>query len=281
MKPTVFVVLFGMAFGATVAEQAPARSAILAKSDDAKKKPKAGPGPTDIDKKVKLSPEGLKFGMTVEEISRLYETVFEKDFVTLYQSVEPGPRMAELDAELADKKKLVMRNKLDFAGLPSGLDDTAFGGEFTYNNSESMTHVTLRTGVERYFFFFGNHLWKVLDLHKLGKQDKLGASYEEVVKKLTKQFGKAPRARDADPSQKRLDQVDWEDKETIIRVIDHGNGKAVLGYIDRKVEENLDRYRSNKGGGQHGVSASVTDATKSDKPDEGPPGAGAKGGKKK
>jgi hypothetical protein len=143
-----------------------------------------------------------------------------------------------------------------------------------------MTHVTLRTGVERYFFFFGNHLWKVLDLHKLGKEDKLGTSYEEVVKKLTKQFGKAPRARDADPSQKRLDQVDWQDKETIIRVIDHGNNKAVLGYVDRKVEENLDRYRSNKGSVQQGVSASVSDATKSSAPDQGPPGADAKKKKK-
>lgn len=280
MKPTVFVVLFGIALGATVAEQAPARSAILAKSDDAKKKSKAGPGPTEIDKKIKLSPDGLKFGATIEEISKVYEAVFEKDFVPLYQSVEPGPRMNELDAELADKKKLILRNKLDFAGLPSGLDDTAWGGEFTYNNSESMTHVTLRTGVERYFFFFGNHLWKVLDLHKLGKEDKLGTSYEEVVKKLTKQFGKAPRARDADPSQKRLDQVDWQDKETIIRVIDHGGSKAVLGYVDRKVEENLDRYRSNKGSVQQGVSASVSDATKSNAPDQGPPGADSKKKKK-
>jgi len=278
MKPTVFVVLFGIAFSATVAEQAPAKSAVLAKSDDAKKKPKAGPGPTEIDKKIKLSPDGVKFGATVEEISKVYESVFEKDFVSLYQSVEPGPRMAELDAELADKKKLILRNKLDFGGLPSGLDDTAWGGEFTYNNSESMSHVTLRTGVERYFFFFGNHLWKVLDLHKLGKEDKLGTSYEEVVKKLTKQFGKAPRARDADPSQKRLDQVDWQDKETIIRVIDHGGSKAVLGYIDRKVEESLDRYRSNKGNVQHAVSASVSDATKG--PDQGPP-AGAADAKKK
>lgn len=279
MKPTVFVVLFGIAFGATVAAQAPAKSAVLAKSDDAKKKGKAGPGPTEIDKKVKLSPEGLKFGATIEEVSRVYDAVFEKDFVPLYQGVEPGPRMAELDAELADKKKLIMRNKLDFGALPSGLDDTAFGGEFTYNNSESMTHVKLRTGVERYFFFFGNHLWKVLDLHKLGKEDKLGGSYEDVVKKLTKQFGKAGRAREADPSQKRLDQVDWQDKEIVIRVIDHGGGKAVLGYIDRKVEENLDRYRSNKGSVQQGVSAAVTDATKSGKPDEGPP-AGDKKKKK-
>src|SRR5262245_55624529 len=119
MKPTVFVVLFGIAFGATVAEQAPAKSAVLAKSDDAKKKGKTGPGPTDIDKKVKLSPDGLKFGSTIEEVSKLYETVFEKDFVPLYQSVEPGPRMNELDAELTDKKKLILRNKLDFAGLPS------------------------------------------------------------------------------------------------------------------------------------------------------------------
>ena len=281
MKPTVFVVLFGMALGATVAQTAPARSPLLAKSDDAKKKQKVGPGPTEIDKKIKLSPDGLKFGATVEEISKLYETVFEKDFVPLYQSVEPGPRMAELDAELADKKKLIMRNKLDFGALPSGLDNTPFGGEYTYNNGESMTHVTLRTGVERYFFFFGNHAWKVLDVHKLGKEDKLGATYDDVVKKLTKQFGKPPRVRAADPSLKRLDQVDWQDKETIVRVIDFGGSKAAVGYIDRKVEEGIDRYRTKSSETHEGVSATVTDATRSGKPDEAPPGASAANAKSK
>lgn len=280
MKPAVFVVLFGMALGATVAQSVLARPALLAKSDDAKKKGKAGPPPTEIDKKIKLSPDGLKFGDTIEEISKLYETVFEKDFVPLYQNVEPGPRMAELDAELADKKKLVMRNKLEFGALPSGLDNTPFGGEYTYNNGESMTHVTLRTGVERYFFFFGNHLWKILDVHKLGKEDKLGATYDDVVKKLTKQFGKAPRVREADPSQKRLDQVDWQDKEVIVRVIDFGSGKAALGYIDRKVEESLGTRRTNTGDSHEGISASVSDATKSNKPDE-PPAAGASKTKKK
>ncbi|HEX7669754.1 MAG TPA: hypothetical protein VF395_09235, partial [Polyangiaceae bacterium] len=146
-----------MASGAFIAQAAPGRPEMaprLAKNDPKATKGKAVAPPTTVDKKVKLSPDGLKFGMTIEEISKLYEKVFDDEFVPLYQHVEPGPRMAELDSELADKKQRILRNKLEFGALPSGLDDTAIGGEYSYNNGESMTQLKLRSGTQRYFFFF-------------------------------------------------------------------------------------------------------------------------------
>jgi hypothetical protein len=154
---------------------------------------------------------------------------------------------------------------VEFGSLPSGLENTALVDEFTYNNSESMTQFPQRTGVHRYLFFFGNHLWKVYDVHKLGKKSKMGADYAAAVETLTKQLGKPPRVRKADPSAGRhLDQADWQDKETIIRLVDRGDGSAGLEYVDRKIEENIDKFRGNKGPGKEELDRDVSDVTKHD-----------------
>src|SRR5688572_15727245 len=133
---------------ATLLPTAEARPHILAakKAAAPPAKKKQGPGPTHIDKKLALSPKGVKWGVTLDELSRLYDTAFEAEFVELYKRVEPGPRMKELDHELADKKQLVKRNWIEFGSLPSGLDNGPLGGEFTYRNNESMTKLTLRNG---------------------------------------------------------------------------------------------------------------------------------------
>jgi hypothetical protein len=266
MRSTVVFLALGIAFGAVSPSPASAHPVVLAKPDAKKAKPagkSSEPGPTDVDKKIKLSPDGLRFGMTLEEIAKLYEKVFDDEFVPLYKTVEPGPRMSELDSELADKKQLLIRNKLEFGSLPSGLDNTPIGGEYTYNNGESMSQVKLRSGVQRYFFFFGNHLWKVYDVHKLGKKSKLGADFDGAVEGLGKQFGKPPRVRKADPSVRRfVDQVDWQDKETIVRVLDHANGSAAVAYVDRKIEEGIDKFRSNKGDRGEALDHDVSDVTR-------------------
>src|SRR5882757_38821 len=99
MRSKVVVLVMSLAAGAFVEGRADAHPVLLGKPEA--KKAKEAPPPT-VDKKVKLSPDGLKFGMTLEEISKLYETVLDKEFVPLYQNVEPGSRMSELDSELAD-----------------------------------------------------------------------------------------------------------------------------------------------------------------------------------
>lgn len=264
MKPTVLVLVAGTAFG-IVASSVPAAAhpPHVLGAPKAKAGARAEPPIVEITKKVKLSPAGLRFGMSVEEVSKLYEKVLEDEFVPLYQNVEPGPRMNELDAELADRKQLVMRNKLDFGSLPSGLDNTPLAREYTYNNGESMTQIKLRSGIQRYFFFMGGHLWKVYDIHKLGKKSKLGEDFDAVVAALQKQFGKGPRSRKADPSLGRnFDQVDWADKETIVRIIDHGGGNIGLVYVDRKIEQNIDKYRTNKGSKGEAVDRDVSDVTR-------------------
>lgn len=241
----------------------------------------AAPEPpmAEVAKKFKLSPDGLRFGMMIEEVAKLYEKVLDKEFAELYKNVEPGPRMAELDAELAERKQLILKNKLDLGGIPSGLDGTPLGPEYSYNNGESLTQMKLRSGIHRYFFFFGNHLWKVYDVHKLGKKSKLGEDYAAVVEKFTKQFGRPPRVRAADPAAGRpFDQVDWADKETIVRVIDHGNGGIGLAYIERKSERDLAKLRPNKPAREH-VDSDVSSVTRSAPSDA--PAASAPAPKKK
>ena len=172
MKLTVVVLVLGIA-PSLVSLSAAASPVVLGMQRKAGAQ-KAEPGPAEVDKKVKLSPDGIKFGMTIEELAKLYEKVLDDEYVPLYKETEPGPRMAELDAELADKKQLLLRNKLELGSTPSGLDSTPLGGKYTYNNGESLSQIKLKASVHRYFFFFGNHLWKILDVHKLGKKSKFG-----------------------------------------------------------------------------------------------------------
>lgn len=277
MNKSVFFFVAGLAAVSSVATMAsaePAPSARLAKGE--KPKPPV-PGPALVDKKIKLSPDGLRFGMSLDEISKLYEKVLDEEFVPLYKSVEPGPRMAELDAELAEKKTLILRNKLEFGSLPSGYDNTPLAGEFTYNNSESMTQIKLRSGITRHFFFFGDRMWKVYDVHKLGKKSKLGADYDSALEGLTKAFGKPPRVRKADPAEGRnFDEADWADKDTIVRVKNTGGNSLALSYIERKIEEGISKFRTNKGGGPESVSRDVSDVTRSSAPPPEPPASGAK-----
>src|SRR5436190_2966260 len=100
MRPNVVLLSAGLSVGAfSVAHLAEAKPPAAAKT---KAGAKAEAPPTTIDKKVKLSPDGLRWGMSIDEISKLYDKVFDDEFVPLYKAVEPGPRMAELDSELAD-----------------------------------------------------------------------------------------------------------------------------------------------------------------------------------
>lgn len=280
----------GLAAGSLVAETssaAPVSHAAFGKPAAAGKEAKGAKaakkvGPSEVTKKIAFRPKELRFGMSLEEISKVYDKVFEADFLPLYRRVEPGPRMNELDNELADKKQLVKRNHIEFSNLPSGLENTPLGGEFTYNNGESMTHVTLRNGTKRYFFFFKNRLWKIYDETALSKKSKLGTNYEGVLESLGKLFGKKAREQEADPAAKRMfDSGEWADKETILRVLNRGGKNVALVYIDRKVEENLDQMRPNKGEKPREIDATVSSVTKGG-PMDNKPGAPEEGkGKKK
>jgi hypothetical protein len=239
------------------------------KASDAKgkeKAPKAG-APGELAKKVALSPRGLKWGMSVNGVAKLYDKEFDDEFAPLYKKVEPGPRMQALDAELAEKKALIRRNKVDFGKLPTGVDQGPLKGEYSYNNGESMTRLTLRTGTLRHFFFFNDKLWKVYDDHKLRKGGTLGENYAEAIKILTKKFGAPPKVIEQDFEKGRnYEEAQWQDGATLIRAV---NREPVLGmvYVDRSVQDKLATLRKNKPEDPHAIDRDVASVTKKSEPE--------------
>jgi len=222
---------------------------------DGKDKDKGG-------KRIALSPEGLKFDMGIEAIAKLYDKVFDTEFLPLYKKASPGPETDALDAELKQKKAELRRSKVDFGQTPTGVDQTPLKGEYSYANGESMGRMTLKSGTERYFFFFGDKLWKVYDAHKLRKGSPLGETYDEAVKKLGPRFGgpgkKSPAKPDAGQS---FDEVQWQTSDMVIRAIDRGDVLAVV-YVDRDVQERLPSMRKNKMKDQHSMDPDVANALK-------------------
>lgn len=270
MRLRVYLTLaaLGLATGSLLAGPVAAHPFVFAapKKAAAKKAPTA---PTQLDSKIALTPKGLRFGMKLEEVAKLYDRVFEAEFVPLYKATQPGPRMNELDAELQDKKQFVRRNRLDFNNLPMGLDKTPLAGEYTYNNKESATKVTRRDGGERYMFFINDRLWKVYDEHAVGEKSKFGKDFADVVEKFTKKLGgKKPRMLQADPDAKRyFDQADWADKDTVVRLVDRGNVVVVV-YLDRNTDENIAKYRTNKGEAPEKLDRDVADVTSKGKAED-------------
>jgi hypothetical protein len=268
MKLKLFIITaaLGLSAGVVLPGTAGARPHVLGKKAAAAT-PARGAGPASIEKKLALSPKGVRFGISLDELSRIYAGVLDQEYNELYKRVEPGPRMQELDHELADKKQLIKRNWIEFGTLPSGLDKGPLGGEFTYRNNESMTRLTLRNGAERHFFFFNKRLWKIFDEHKLDKNSALGKSYDEVIENLTKKLGKKPRLRAPDAAHRRLfDSADWTDGATILRVYDLGGDRVAVMYIEENTENNLHKFRTHHNRGGDALDAEVRAVTREDAP---------------
>ena len=244
------------------------------KAKAAGKKP-TGPGPTQLSKKIKIKPKGLRWGLSLKEVSKLYEKVLEREFRPLYKRVQPGVKMEALDEELRIKKGLIRRSHVKFGATPTGVDYTALKGEYTYRNKESMSHLVLRSGVKRHFFFFDNKLWKVYDEFKLKKGSALGTSYESAVSKLTKKFKRKPRMRKGGGEDgPKFTENDWADGTTVVRVVDREYEKIVgIVYVDEGVLDRIDSYRTNKADDPHAIDKDVERATSPKSP--------AKGKKKK
>ncbi|HVJ18152.1 MAG TPA: hypothetical protein VM686_22185 [Polyangiaceae bacterium] len=225
--------------------------------------------PGVISKKVGIAPKGLRFGLGLEGLAGLYDRVFDDEFLPLYKKAQPGTEMDALDEELKQKKAFLRRSRVEFGQTPTGVDYSPLKGEYSYANGESMGHITLRSGTERYFFFFADKLWKVYDEHKLTKGGTLGENFDEALKILGTRFGAPPKriASNFEAGQ-NFDEGLWADPEKYIRAVDRGN---VLGmvYIDKNIQDNLAQHRKNKPANLHAMDSDVTSALK--KPDAPPP----------
>jgi len=253
MRPRLLVTLFalGMASSALVVEPRVA---------EGKDKPTAGTAGT-IEKATGLSPKGLHWGLTLEGVAKIYDKVFEDEYLPLLRKAQPGQEMQGLEDEQKTRQGILRRGRIDFGTIPTGVDQSPLKGEYSYNNAESMATLRLRSGTERHFFFFSDKLWKVYDEHKLAKGGTLGENFAEATKILSKRFGVTGKLVPADYDKGQpYDEMQWRDPEKTIRAIDRGN---VLGmvYADRSVAENLAQYRKNKAEDLHAMDKDVAAAT--------------------
>jgi hypothetical protein len=246
-------------------------AAPAAHAEKSEKAAKGATGPGAVAKKIALAPEGLKFGMSLEAIAKLYDKTFDDEYLPLYKKAAPGPETEALDAEIKQKKAEVRRSKVDFGNTPTGVDQTALKGEYSYANGESMARLTLRSGTERYFFFFNDRLWKVYDEHKLKKGTPLGDNYAGAVKVLQGKYAAAPKkvASNFDKGQ-NFDESVWTTPDMVIRALDRDSIMAVA-YADRSTQEDLPSRRKNKPKNVTAMDPDVASALKKSEPPPGPP----------
>ena len=255
MRLRLFVALFG--FG--IASSALVVEPRVAEGKD-KPAEKAG-APGVLDKVIGVSPKGLRWGLTLEGVAKLYDKVFEEEYLPLLRKAQPGQEMSALEDEQKNQQGILRRARIEFGTLPTGVDQSPLKGEYSYRNAESMANLRLRSGTERHFFFFSDKLWKVYDEHKLTKGGPLGENFEEATKVLAKRFGAPGKLVPADYDKGQpFDEVQWRDPENLIRAIDRGN---ILGmvYADKTVQDNLAQYRKNKPEDLHEMDKDVAAAT--------------------
>jgi hypothetical protein len=263
------------AFGAPKPAKKPAKKKGEAKEE------KSQPGV--LKTKIAIAPRGLKWGLANEAIAKIYDKVFDDEFVPLYKKAQPGAQMEALDTELEQKKQVLRRSRIEFGPLPTGFDNTELKGEYSYRNNESLSKLVLRSGTTRHFFFFADRLWKVYDEHKLRKGGTLGETYEEALQILTKRFGVAPIVLDADFAAGRpFQEALWHDGVTYVRAINREHVKLIaIAYVDKGVQDSLATYRKAKVEDPTAIDRDVERVTR--KPDAPPdaPAGGAPPKKKK
>ncbi len=197
-------------------------------------------------KAPKLRPKGLKFGMTTEQVAKIYEKVIDQDYLPKWEDVEPGVQMQRLEREIEEKKMELRRDQIDFDGTPTGLEGTALQNEYTHNNKEALMRIPRKKKV-RHFFFIQGGVWKVIDVYELGAKSRWGVDFNSAVEKLTKTL-KGPEGMrlPADPSIGRFEEVVWMDGKTLLRLINMGQSKFAIGYVNQKTAENISKLRKNK-----------------------------------
>jgi hypothetical protein len=236
-------------------------AALLGQPALAAKPPKPAAASAGVLKKtVPLAPRGLKWGMNLEQIAKLYDKILEDEFKPRFLKAN-GPQVLQIEDELREKQAVLRRSRIEFKDVPTGIDQGPLKGEYTYGNGESLARFTPASGTPRNFFFFKDKLWKVYDEHKLGPDSPLGATYDAALKALAARFEAEPKRVPADYQKgQNFDEAVWQDGEKIIRAVDRGDVIGMV-YVDRAVQEKLAEYRPNKAVDHHELDRDVAAAT--------------------
>ena len=198
------------------------------------------------------------WGQSPKMVAESVDKLLDEDYRPRYKEVQPGVKMKELDAQLAQEKNQFRRSRIDFGKIPTGIDATPLRGEYTYNNKEAVLILT-RKGMRTYFFFIQDRLWKIIDEPKLGDGSPLGRTYPEAVVKLSTNYGVPGRVLPPEGSRSAV-EVDWKTATTHVRAIQRGAAAIALGYEDNATLANLAALRVNKAADNDGIDPDVAAA---------------------
>jgi len=222
---------------------------VLAPSLDVHAKPgsrkPAASAPAELQSKLSLRPKTLRWGMSHKDVAAVYAKVIEKDYLPQYQKAQPGVQLRQVESEVADKQEAFANSVVEFADLPTRLDGTPFVGEFTYKNRESLMEIQ-RKKRHRHLFFIRNELWKIIDVHKLGSKSRYGKSFKAAVAKVEKKLGVKGRATKANPDQGKMQEVDWTDGNTHLRLVNFGPSYLAIVYEDARTAGKIASLRTYK-----------------------------------
>lgn len=217
-----------------------------AKKAPAKKETKPAEA-TQLQEPLGIGPKALAWGMTQKEVAKVYDDVIDKDYLPRWEEVQPGVGMKQLENEIEAKKNEFRQSKVEFGELPTNLDGTAFTGEFTYRNGESMMSID-RKGFKRHLFFIKGKLWKTIDVYPYGEKGRYGKDLKAAIEKLEKALGAPGRQLDAKPEEGRTrTELDWQDAKTHLRAAAWTEKSFALIYEDRDTAGRIASLRTNKG----------------------------------
>jgi hypothetical protein len=209
---------------------------------------------------------GLKFGMSLEQIAKLNDKELDIEYKKKFLAASPSQSL-QVEDELRDKKAVFRRSRIEFLDTPTGIDQSALKGEYSYGNKESLARMSARTrddGKElpgRNFFFFNDKLWKIYEEYKLGPKSNLGTDFDSAVKKLAKMFGGEPQKVAADYQKgQSFDEAVWRDADKIIRAVDRGDTLGMV-FVEKATQENLSKLRTHQMVDQHELDKDVKAAT--------------------
>ena len=243
---------------------------VLAQGKKAKKEEGPAPEPPTVKKAINFNLAGITWGQSPKQVADAIDKILDDDYRPLYQGVQPGIRMRELDAQLAEDKAAFRRSRIDFGKLPTGVDATPLRGEYTYNNKETLMTLT-RKGENTHFFYIQDKVWKIIEEHKgLDEKSPHGKNFAEAVVKVSTNYGVAGRVLPADANRNAL-EVDWKDATTHLRAIQRSDTWIGFAYEDNATLGQLASLRPNKAADDNGIDPDVAAAVRGKSPDPGPP----------
>ena len=248
---------------------APASAEGKGKAAAKKKAEEPAPtGPAKMKGKLGLSPKGLGWNASLEAVAKIYDKVFDQEFMPLYKKAQPGPGMDALDAELADKKAAAPaeQDRVRRSAHRRRLQRTQGRVQLRQQGEHDEADAAHRRDSE--LLLLRRQAWKVYDEHKLRKGGPYGENWEEASEILTKKFGTAGFKVESDYAKGRnYAELQWTDGTTVIRAIDRGNVIGLV-YQDANVFFNLPKYRPNKPKNPHAIDKDVAAATAKPPPPE-------------